>query len=457
MADEMDRIAHPDPEAIHAPSVPTARARRPRRRRRWLTVLALALTLMQLMPNLGLLSPVLSPLIYSNLAPPTWHNATPHGTLVLSDFAASMDDPGLALACASLFTLAWPEPWALGSMRYWRSVDGGSHWQLVEPPFGGQQDCDLALPLGGNGTVLAAVSSSYESAPATLWVSHDAGSTWRQVATAPAGDAAESLHTGIHFVVYRNGLMYGSTEFGSSAGGGAFAVSGNDGATWTALERSPDRLEQQGWQVAMVVPDYRSTGWWYRGLSLTGSIPLLEHSQDNGATWSVVGPIGTSPLAGLALATMLLLPGHLCAGVISPQTSQITLLASADGGRTWRKGTIPNALQRAQGETSLTIGMGATGDCYEGYHYGLGREPTEGNSHFGFLRLASDSTVLDYIPLTDDGNSLALTFAYVPAGNGMPARLVAELNGTYPGWASLFSGLAAETTADGQIVWHTVP
>jgi hypothetical protein len=205
-----------------------------------------------------------------------------------------------------------------------------------------------------------------------------------------------------------------------------------------------------------MVPDYRSEARWYRNLALDGAVPMLELSQDDGATWSVVGRIGTSPLGGLTLATTPLLPGHLCAGHISPKTSQVMLFASGDGGRTWHTGTMPKALQTAQGETSLDVEMGATGDCYEGFHYGVGREPMDGNAHYGFLRLASDSTVLRYLPLTDDGNSLALSFAYVPAGNGMSARLVAELNGRYPGWASLFSGLAAETTDD-QIVWHAVP
>jgi hypothetical protein len=451
MGEELDRIAHLDPEAIHASSMPPTYARLARRRLRWVTIVGLTLSIMSLMPNLGLLSPVVSPFVYANLAPPQWHNATPHGTLVLNDFALSTDDPGLAIACASLFTVAWPEPWAIGRMRYWRSTDGGAHWQMFEPPFGSQQGCDLAVPDGGNGTVLAAVSASDNSAPAELWVSHDAGHTCHRVVTAPTRDAADNLAVGIHFVVYRDGMMYGS-----SAGDGAFAVSTNDGATWTPLERSPDKLEQQGWQIATVVPDYRSAQWWYRGLSLAGSIPLLEHSQDDGATWSVVGPIGSSSLAGLALATSRTVPGQLCAGVISPQTSRVVLLASADGGQSWRTGTMPNTLQSAQGETSLTIAMGDGGECYEGFHFGLGREPHVGNSHFGYLRLASDSDVLRYIPLTDDGNSLALTFAYVPAGNGMPARLVTELNGRYAGWASLFSGLAAETS-DGQIVWHAVP
>jgi hypothetical protein len=408
------------------------------------------------MPNLGLLSPVLSPLVYPNLAPPNWHNATPHGTIVLDNFAFSTDRPGLAFACGSLFTLAWPEPWNFGRTRYWRSTDGGTHWQTVQPPFSNQQYCDLAIPPGGNGIVLAAVSSEFESAPAMLWVSHDAGVSWRLVMTAPAGDAAMSLEDGLHDVVYRNGLMYGDMDFGSAPGGDTFAVSANDGATWTLRETILDQLEQQGGRIETIVPDYRSTGWWYRNVSLDGAAPMLEHSVDDGRTWSIIGPIGKSPLYGLRLATTPTSPEHLCAGQVSVDTNQVTLLASADGGRTWRVGTMPPLLQNVEGETSLNVSIGATGACYEGFHYGVGQEPNAGNSRYGFVQLVSDSTLLRYLPLTNNGNSLSLVSTFVPAKNDMSSRLVAEVEGTYPGWAPALAGLAAETT-DGQIVWRSEP
>ena len=61
------------------------------------------------------------------------------------------------------------------------------------------------------------------------------------------------------------------------------------------------------------------------------------------------------------------------------------------------------------------------------------------------------------MPLTNDGNNLDLSFTLVPAGHGMSARLVTELDGHYPGWAPVFGGLAGETANDGQIVWHIVP
>lgn len=452
MAEASDREPHPDPEVLH---VPPARKRSARRRVRWLARISLVLLSLQLMAYLGLTAPIVSPLIYANLAPPNWHNATPHGNMFLEDFDVSTDDPGLAVACAHLYTPAWPAPWAFGATRYWRSTDGGAQWRMIEPPFGSQDDCNMAMPPGGNGTVLATVSSNYESAPSTLWVSHDAGLSWRRVVTATAGDAAENLASGIHQLVYRRGRLYGWADFGSTAGGSAFAVSTDDGATWSALEQRPDPQEQQGWQVFAYAPDYRSDGWWYRDLTLDNAAPVLEHSQDDGATWLVVGPIGSASL-GLMLATTPLAPDDLCAGPLSGEIGLVPLSASTDDGRTWLTGTMPGAIRDAQGETSLSVAMGATGACYEGLHYGKGQDPHVGNSYYGILTLARGSTVEGYMPLTDNGNSLSGMIVYVPASNGMSARLVTELNGSYPGWASLFSGLAAETT-DGQIVWHAVP
>ena len=76
-----------------------------------------------LLSFLGVFAPVFSPLVYANLAPPQWHNATPHGGIILTGFAVSADDPGLAFAWG-----AWPSVrWAGlragedgGTARQWR-------------------------------------------------------------------------------------------------------------------------------------------------------------------------------------------------------------------------------------------------------------------------------------------------------------------------------------------------
>ena len=138
--------------------------------------------------------------------------------------------------------------------------------------------------------------------------------------------------------MYRNGMVYDTTDVGSLD---TFSASADDGATWTALEPSPDPLVRDGWRVDSTVPDYRAQEWWYRELSQADAIPVLEHSQDNGRTWSVVGPIGASAGGGLTLATTPMAPGRLCAGRISLQARTVVLLASGDSGRSWRTGTMP--------------------------------------------------------------------------------------------------------------------
>jgi hypothetical protein len=214
-------------------------------------------------------------------------------------------------------------------------------------------------------------NSDDPTGPVTVWMSHDAGNSWRQVESGPG-----------EYAMYRNGVVYDTTDVGSLD---TFSASADDGATWTVLEPSPDPLVQDGWRVDSTVPDYRSQQWWYRELSRADSIPVLEHSQDNGRTWSVVGPIGASAGGALTLATTPMAPTGLCAGRVSPQARTVVLLASGDGGQSWRTGTMPPALQHAQGETTLNVAMGDAGECYEGFHYGLGQDPASGNSYFGFV------------------------------------------------------------------------
>ena len=171
MSGALESSAHPNPEAIYAPPKPTRPARR-----RSIALLLLLFPLIQLLSFLGVFAPVFSPLVYANLAPPDWHNATPHGRIILTGFAVSVDEPGLIFACGWLETLGWPQPWSLGSTRYWRSTDGGAHWQLFQPPFQtfslpfqDKQYCTLTVPPGGHGAVLATLSTSDDpSGPVTI-------------------------------------------------------------------------------------------------------------------------------------------------------------------------------------------------------------------------------------------------------------------------------------------------
>lgn len=182
---------------------------------------------------------------------------------------------------------------------------------------------------------------------------------------------------------------------------------------------------------------------------------MLEHSVDDGRTWTLLGAIGTEPFQSVLLATTPLLPGHLCAAHISGKTNHLSLFASADGGQTWRRGAMPANLANTTGETAFSLQIGANGECYQGYHYHRPQAPENENDYM-FLRLLPQTADLQEIPLGSNQNAFSGDTTYVPAGNSMGARLI--INSFLPtlGWASIFSGAATETDR-GQLLWMAVP
>lgn len=209
----------------------------------------------------GVFSPILSPLVYPNLAPPGWHNITPHGYIVLDDFAASAETPGLLIACGSAFniTLIDPTTWIPGRLHFWRSRDGGAHWELLHPPFDDGKRCGVSMRIGEPGTIIATVDSSSDPASSTnvetTWLSHDAGASWRRITY------TNGYGLGVY---YRHGLLYGLGGSYDSTDGSidyTLAFSTDDGATWTPIPSTPSDLQQQGWHTnsdsTPPVPDYR--------------------------------------------------------------------------------------------------------------------------------------------------------------------------------------------------------
>jgi hypothetical protein len=113
------------------------------------------------------------------------------------------------------------------------------------------------------------------------------------------------------------------------------------------------------------------------------------------------------------------------------------------------------------GDTSGWPKMDARGNCYQGYHYGRGGSPGSGStgSHYDFFRLPPQDDTLQRLPVTqgdEEGNVFSNNITYMPAGNGMPGRLVIQAGVSYHSWAALFSGLAGETSRE-QIVRFAVP
>jgi BNR/Asp-box repeat len=432
-------------------------------KRRKANLLLLVASFVWVLSYFGTFSPILSPFVYPNLAPHGWHNITPHGNIVLYDFAASTDTPGLLIACGSAWSITWNDTstWLPGRLHFWRSSDGGATWELLHPPFGDGQECAVSMPTGEPDTAMATVDSasdpSSSSNRATTWVSHDAGISWHLVATASANSDSASSDYGPGSN-YRHGLLYG---YGVSGGAANFtlAYSADDGATWAPLPSTPSALQQQGWQIASdsssPVPDYRGDYWWYRAVSLQGQPPMLEHSTDDGRTWTLVGAIGTEPMQSVLLATTPALPDHVCAAHLSGETTHLSLFASADGGKTWQAGAMPARLANTTGETGFSLQIGANGDCYQGYHYHRAQTPAQEND-YAFLRLAPRSTVLQVIPLGNYQNVTSERTNYVPAGSGMHARLIINSELPSPGWAAALSGLATETD-ENQLLWAAAP
>jgi hypothetical protein len=436
----------------------------------WLSAVVIALNLGQLLAMLGAFAPVFSPLIYPRLAPAGWQNITPHGNIILNDFAVSTTTPGLMAACATSFSVDVRDPstWSLGGFRFWLSHDGGASWQGVHPPLTGGAACEVTLGLDGS----AAFTMDYgdgQWASTTTWVTRDSGKSWRRPAPAPVV-MVDGQSAPVTPLVVRPGILYGLYTTHDQYGDGALAVSYDNGTTWRPLPTTASALVQQVWRANtkftefvdhQVVPDYRGDHWWYRVVSTDGQVPMLEHSLNDGQSWTAVGAIGSEYRGLIVLAVNPAQPDRLCADSGYAQVNPIELRSSADGGQTWREGSMPAAYLHTVGENSWWPVMDAQGNCYTGYHFGRGGPQYEGNdgSYCAVMRLAPEADALQALPAGGycglaNGDPLQLT--YVPAGHGMSGRLVVRGALANGGWAAAAGGLAGETDYD-KVMWMAVP
>jgi hypothetical protein len=436
----------------------------------WLVRAELALLLCFLLAFVGALSPVFSPLVYPRLAPAGWHNITPHGHIILYDFAVSATTPGLMAACATSFSVDIRDPstWNFG-FRFWVSRDGGASWQGVHPPLGGgASSCEVAVGIDGGVSFTKDYGDLHNGqwASSSTWVTLDFGKSWHRPAPAPtvivAGQSAP-----VTPLVPRAGIWYGLYDTHDTYGDEALATSSDNGTTWQPLSTTPSALVKQGWRARGdfvdrdVVPDYHSDHWWYRAVYMVNQAPVLERSMDDGHSWTAVGPIGSAFTAVIVLATNPAQPDRLCADVPYEQTYHLELRSSADGGQTWQQGSMPAAYLDTVGDNSLSPVMDAQGSCYTGYHFGRGGPQYEDGhgSYCALLRLSPGADVLQALPLGGYcglGNGDPVIPIYVPAGNGMSGRLVIEGSIANGGWIALAAGLSGETDDD-KVIWMAVP
>lgn len=462
-------VEHPTPLGEHTP--------KPTRTRRWsnrLTVALIALNLCFLLSMVGAFSPVFSPLIYPRLAPAGWHNITPHGNIILNDFAVSTTTPGLAAACATSFSIDVRDPstWIPGGFRFWLSRDGGASWQGVHPPLPGGGACEITLGLDGS----AGFTMDYgdirngQWASTSTWVTRDFGTSWHRPAPTPTV-LVDGQSAPVTPLLPRAGIWYGLYDTHDPYSDKALAVSSDNGASWQPLSTTPSALVKQGWRAFgyyepdhQIAPDYRDDHSWYRTVYKDNQGPVLEHSTDDGQSWAAVGPIGIASDGYIALAANPAQPDRLCADApVGPNgpADLLDLRASDDGGQTWRQGSIPATYLDTVGRTSFGPVMDAQGSCYIGYLYGRGGPPYEDDhgSYCAVMRLPPGADTLQALSLggycgLPNGDLVDLT--YVPTGNGMSGRLVTRGSFAVGGWHTLAAFPAGETD-DEKVIWMAVP
>jgi photosystem II stability/assembly factor-like uncharacterized protein len=214
---------------------------------------------------------------------------------------------------------------ALGreTSQVFRTTDGGSDWALMsESQFpeigpstpGSLPTCDLGGAVFLNATTGWVGGTCTGPGPA-LWVTHDAGRTWRaQPLPAPPGG-------------YQSGTFFNSPNFFSAVDGAVVMQNGskttiyatnNAGQSWT----SRSILPSSDIHVAFLDASH----WWY----VDGGSRQLFQSTDAGRHWSLQGTISTVGIDRLQFVNEKV--GFTVQ--VTPQ-GQSHLLQTADGGRSW--------------------------------------------------------------------------------------------------------------------------
>jgi hypothetical protein len=398
------------------------------------------------------------------LAPPGWHNITIHGPYnVVGNYVVSSDVPGLIFAYGDSLSPGW---FGKGTFHnyHWRTFDGGAHWTTLSGPCAFPEKdymdtCQLAAPTGGKGTFFAGVEHNSYLVPADVWVSHDAGTSWRHVTTYSATSSEKDYFEALTNGVYRDGRLFilraPSDDY--KHGPLVSSVSADDGASWTATEAAPSSLERQGWHAIAFAADYSAPHAWYRVLERvlgTNTVPpMLEHSTDDGRSWSTIGSFGGSGAdLGISLGTNPGQPSRLCI-YLSDDVDHLAVLSSADGGHSFVTAAPLAQRHPVSGFAPAPIRMGSHGDCYLATSLGS-------DFRTALWRVAPGSSVMQPI-VGLRGYDLGFsfggpTFVYVPANGNMPSRLVVFTWSFQRSWYSWIS-LWVREEQDNLLVWTPVP
>ena len=175
------------------------------------------------------------------------------------------------------------------------TVDGGARWRPVSadsmppalPGEAGFAAGGAAVATHGSRTAWFGTGGT----AARLFVSSDAGRSWRAVSTPLAQGAASRGVFAVALVDARRGVAVGGDYTAPTAAAGVAALAGDGGASWRAPAGA---ASPRGYRSGLaVVP--RSGGRHLVAVGTSGS----DQSRDGGATWQ---PLDTLPLNAVSFA-----------------------------------------------------------------------------------------------------------------------------------------------------------
>jgi len=163
-----------------------------------------------------------------------------------------------------VFVAALGHAYGPNAMRgVFRSTDGGAHWQNILYKDDNTGAIDLAFKPGDPDTIYAAlwqtrrpprnVYPPSDGPGSGLYVSHDSGDHWTQVAG--NGFPAHSGRIGIAVAPSMPGRVFALVE--STADGGGLYRSDDDGVHWTHVS-SDKRISKRGWYFCELTVDPKS-------------------------------------------------------------------------------------------------------------------------------------------------------------------------------------------------------
>jgi photosystem II stability/assembly factor-like uncharacterized protein len=239
--------------------------------------------------------------------------------------------------------LGWPyigfsdadHAWAVsaesaGTATFHRSNDGGRTWQASALPGGEVTPAAVAFLDARRGYLLMV---SRLGGPGVLLATSDGGATWRTVGSTPAGVLGPLV-----LLDAQNGLALGSSNPGAATGAAidALFATHDSGRSWQRVSfPAPAGFGAVDWSRVDQLPAMASGSEWVLPVEF-GNVAHQETdllaTEDGGRTWRITAALpaqnGGMPLAASA-------DGRWLAFFALPEHASRDLLSTVDGGLTW--------------------------------------------------------------------------------------------------------------------------